>query len=77
MSDCYLMDLERTLANGLPAFWKGNRHGYTYKIEFAGLFPYEVAAKIVENDRDNTTIMIPLKIVQKVLGKDLKQYEGH
>lgn len=76
MSDCFLMDLERTLSTGTPAFWKGNKHGYTYKIEFAGIFPYEVAAKIVENDRDNSTIMIPIKLVQKIFGKDLKQHEG-
>jgi hypothetical protein len=70
------MDLERTLSSGTPAFWKSNKYGYTYKIEFAGIFPYEVAAQIIENDRDNSTIMIPLKLAQKILGKDLKQHEG-
>lgn len=76
MTECFLMDLERTLQSGTPCFWKGNRHGYTYKIEFAGIFPREVAEEIVKNDRDNTTILIPLFLIQKILGKDLKQHEG-
>jgi hypothetical protein len=74
--DYYLMDLERTLHSGTPCYWKGNKHGYTYKLEFAGIFPKEVAETIAKNDRDNSTILIPLNLVIKILGKDLKQHEG-
>jgi len=27
-----LMDLERTLSSGVPAFWKSNKRGYSYNI---------------------------------------------
>jgi hypothetical protein len=70
------MDLERTISNGLPAFWKGNRYGYTYKIEFAGMFSHEQAQQIVSHDLDNTTVMIHVDTVHRILGKDLKQHEG-
>lgn len=76
MSDCFLMDLERTLQSGTPCFWKGNKYGYTYKLEFAGIFPAEIATKLAMSDFDNKTIVIPLSLVQSILGKDLKQHEG-
>jgi hypothetical protein len=72
----FLMDLDRTIANGVPAYWKANRHGYTYHIEFAGIFSKENAELIVNNDRDKTTIMIPVDTVAKILMLDLKQHEG-
>lgn len=75
--DFILLDLERTLSNSVPAFWKGNKHGYTYKVEFAGIFPKEIAEQIVNSDRDKTTIAIPLDVVQKIMVKDLKQHEGY
>jgi hypothetical protein len=76
MTDFYLMDLERTLQSGTPCFWKGNKFGYTYKIEFAGIFPKKVAEQIVNSDRDNKTISIPLTLVKQILGEELKQHEG-
>jgi hypothetical protein len=67
----FLMDLERTLTSNVPCFWLGNKRGYTYKIAEAGLFPKELAAKIVKSDLDNATIMVDLKIVQKTKLLDL------
>ena len=63
----YLLDLERTLENGIPVFWKKSRHGYSYSIEDAGLFPKELAEKIVKCDLDNRTIMIHLNTVAEIL----------
>lgn len=70
------MDLERTIASGIPYYWKGNRHGYTPNIQFAGLFAQEFAEKIARQDFDNLTILIRQDSVSKILGKDLKQHEG-
>jgi hypothetical protein len=71
----YLLDLERTLTYSVPYFWKGNRHGYTRNVIFAGLFVQEYAEKIVNQDRDGATIMIRQDLVIKILGEDLKQRE--
>ena len=62
-----LMDLERTLSNGVPAFWKGNKHGYTYNIHEAGLFHETEAEKIVKADFNERTIKISLKAVEDFL----------
>jgi len=70
----YLLDLERTIGNGVPYYWKGNRHGYTHLIEKAGLFSRDFAEKIVKQDFDKRTIMIPREIALEILGE--KQYEG-
>lgn len=72
----FLMDLERTLANGVPCFWKSNRHGYTYSIEHAGIFQRHLAEEIVKNDFDNKTVMISIKLVEETMMLDLKQHEG-
>lgn len=72
----FLMDLERTLLNGSPAYWKGNRHGYTYTLEFAGIFSEEIADEIVRHDLDGKTIKVPVDLVIKVLALDLKAHEG-
>jgi len=61
------MDLERTLASGVPAFWKGNKHGYTYNIHEAGLFNEAEAEKIVKEDFDKRTVQISLKTVESIL----------
>jgi hypothetical protein len=74
--DYILLDLERTLSSGVPAYWKGNRYGYTYKIEYAGIFPEGAAKEITKNDRDGKTVAIPIALVQKILAKELKQHEG-
>ena len=62
-----LMDLERTLSNGVPAFWKGNKHGYTYNIHEAGLFDEAEAQKIVKADFNERTVKISLKAVEDFL----------
>jgi hypothetical protein len=67
----FLMDLERTLQQEMPCFWLGNKHGYTYSLKEAGLFPKDLAEKIVKADRDNSTIMIDSKLVQKTKLLDL------
>lgn len=63
----YLMDLERTLENNVPCFWKKNEHGYSYTIEDAGLFQKELAEKIVKSDFNNRTIMIHINTVAEIL----------
>jgi hypothetical protein len=65
--DFILMDLERTLSNGVPAFWKGNKHGYTYDIHEAGLFNEKEAEKIVKADFNERTIKISRKAVEDFL----------
>jgi hypothetical protein len=72
----YLMDLERTLANGEPYFWKGNKHGYTNSILEAGLFSEEFAERLVKQDFDKTTVKINQVIVNKILHEVLRTYEG-
>ena len=72
----FLMDLERTIANKVPYYWKGNRHGYTDSLEHAGIFSQEFAEKLVQQDFDKRTIMIDVYQVFKILGKDMKQHEG-
>lgn len=72
----YLLDLERTIAHGRPYFWKGNKHGYTDAIQFAGRFPKDFAEKIVKQDFYKHTVMIPETLITKILGIDLKQHEG-
>ena len=62
-----LMDLERTLSNGVPAFWKGNKHGYTYNIHEAGQFHEKEAEKIVKEDFNERTIKISLKAIEDFL----------
>jgi hypothetical protein len=74
--DYFLMDLERTLASGVPCFWKANKHGYTYNLSFAGLFPEEVAKEIVENDLDKRTVMIHYRTVEDIFQGKLKLHEG-
>lgn len=72
----FLMDLERTLTSNVPCFWLGNKHGYTYKIEQAGMFPEELAEEIVKHDLDRKTVMISVKLVEETKLLDLKQHEG-
>jgi hypothetical protein len=76
MGHCYIMDLERTIASGTPCYWKRNRHGYTYKIEFAGLFPQDEARIICKGDRSKATVFVPEELVFEILGKELKEHEN-
>jgi hypothetical protein len=66
------MDLERTLSSGTPCYWKGNRYGYTYKIDHAGIFSKELAEEIAKNDMDQRTVLIPVKLVNKILDLQLQ-----
>ena len=76
MADYFLLDLERTIQSGVPAYWKGNKHGYTYNIQFAGIFSEEIANEIVRHDLDKATVKVPVRLVIEVLGKDLKANEN-
>lgn len=76
MADYFLLDLERTIQSGVPAYWKGNKHGYTYNIQFAGIFGEEIANEIVKHDLDKSTVKVPIQLAFKVLGKDLKPNES-
>lgn len=68
----YLLDIERTILTGVPCFWKGSRHGYTYSITEAGLFSKEFAEKMCKQDIDQTTVLIEEKAVKKILEKVTK-----
>ena len=72
----YLLDLERTIANHKPYYWKGNRHGYTDSLQHAGLFAESFAKRLVKQDLDDTTVMISAYTMERIFGKDLKQHEG-
>ena len=61
------MDLERTLASGVPAFWKSNKRGYSYNVHEAGLYSEEEAEKIVKADSDKRTVQISLTTVENIL----------
>lgn len=74
--EVYLLDLERTLLSGAPCYWKQNKHGYTYNIEFAGLFNEELADEIIKNDLDKKTVKVPLKLAVEIFGKESKQHES-
>ena len=67
-----LMDLERTLGSGVPAYWKSNKRGYSYNIHEAGLYSDEEAEKIVKADFDKRTVKISLKTVEDILSIKLR-----
>ena len=75
MEDFYLLDLE-TVGSGVAFYWKLSRHGYTCDLKEAGLFSREFAEKLVNQDFDKRTIMIPKEIVFKILGKEMESHEG-
>lgn len=64
-----LIDLERTLGTGLVHFWKRTEFGYTTKPGEAGRFHKDRAASIVQQDRDNNTVMVPAEQFQDILIK--------
>lgn len=68
----YLIDLERTLSREIPYFWLKNKHGYTTKIEDAGLFAKEAAEQIVKSDINNLTFMIHINIVAEILQLEVR-----
>jgi hypothetical protein len=76
MGVCYLMDLERTLINGKPYYWKGNKHGYTTDIRQAGKWKREFCEQIIERDFYKDTILITEETISRILGKDALQREG-
>lgn len=67
MEQFILMDLERTLSSGVPAFWRSNKRGYSYNIHEAGLYSEEEAEKIVKEDFDKRTVKISLTTVENIL----------
>ena len=44
-----LLDLERTLGNGIPTYWKSNKRGYTFNIHEAGLYSEKEAEEIAKS----------------------------
>ena len=76
MAEGYLMDLERTILNNRPYYWKSSRHGYTADIRQAGKWKIEVCQKIVERDINKDTILITEETIERILGKDALQLEG-
>ena len=70
--DFILMDLERTLGSGVPAYWKSNKRGYSYNIHEAGLYSEEEAKKMVKEDIDKRTVQISLKTVEDILSIKLR-----
>lgn len=63
----YLLDIERTVRTGCTFYWLGNKHGYTRRVDEAGEFSLEEATEIIGSDYDEKTIMISVKIVDKLL----------
>jgi ferredoxin-fold anticodon binding domain-containing protein len=70
--DFILMDLERTLGSGVPAYWKSNKRGYSYNIHEAGLYSEEEAKKMVKEDIDKRTVQISVKTVEDILSIKLR-----
>ena len=62
----YLIDLERSIRDGLTAYWKGNRHGYVRELKEAGLFSKEFAEEQVAKDFNKRTVMISKKEVKEI-----------
>lgn len=63
MNQYFLMDLERTIAMGVPCYWKRNKHGYTYEITQAGIFFKDEAYEIVKADYDQRTVLVPYSLI--------------
>lgn len=67
----YLLDVERTVThtNGIAHYWKANRHGYVTDIRDReiGLFDESVAKRICDEDFDKRTVMIPERVVERIL----------
>jgi hypothetical protein len=72
-----LMDLERTIVSGVPCYWKGNRYGYTYEIDHAGVFSKALAKEIAQHDLDQKTVLVPYKLVFDLGLKALTEHEGN
>lgn len=62
-----LMDLERTIGNGVVHYWKGNRYGYTTDPKEAGRFSEEEANRSVKSDFNERTVMIAESVVDGIL----------
>lgn len=69
----YLLDLERTIARGVPYFWLKNKHGYTQDIGVAGLFSKEAADEIEANDISNTTVKIHINKIAEILQLEVQE----
>jgi len=71
----FLVDLKRTVESGAIAFWKWNKAGYTYKVEFAGLYSKEAASEIVDYDLTESTVKVPVKLLVDVQEKGIWSQE--
>jgi phosphoribosyl-AMP cyclohydrolase len=63
----YLIDLERSVGSGFVCYWRPNRRGYTTEISEAGKYIDVEAIRIVQSDLDNTTVMIRVDQVEKII----------
>jgi hypothetical protein len=63
----FIMDLERTIKAGVPCYWLGNKQGYTFRIEQAGIFPEEKANEIISQDYDHRTVKLSLTAIERIL----------
>lgn len=54
----FLIDLERTLRNGVPVYWRAGQRGYTAFIHEAGLYSETEAKQQVISDFDGLTVVI-------------------
>jgi hypothetical protein len=76
MEQFLLMDLERTIGTGAACFWKANRYGYTYEVDYAGIFSKELAEEIVKNDLDQKTVLVPLNLIRELDFRGIRSNEG-
>lgn len=66
-SKYHLIDLERSIGHGIITYWNQSCHGYTDKIENAGIFSKLQAKSIVVGDIDELTVMIPTRKIVDIL----------
>jgi hypothetical protein len=65
----YLLDLERSIPTGYMYYWKAGKRGYTTDISEAGLYHKPQAKEICESDKDQRTIMINEKTVERLMNE--------
>ena len=62
----YLLDLERTIGNGIATYWNQARRGYAIHLDDAGLFNEETAEEIVQSDIDKWTVKVSQRQIEKI-----------
>lgn len=63
----FLIDLERTLKNGVPFYWRTGGRGYTPFVREAGLYSAEEAKREVETDIEGLTVSIEGRKAEKLV----------